>query len=50
MIFFGIIKDSQKCDSLGISKIDVSILASIVEEEQDKIQDERPDDSWTIFK
>ena len=31
----------RKCDSLGISKIDVSILASIVEEEQDKRLDER---------
>ena len=31
-----------KCDSLGISKIEVSILASIVEEEQDKRLDERP--------
>ena len=31
----------SKCDSLGISKTDVSILASIVEEEQDKRLDER---------
>ena len=31
----------QQIDSLGISKIDVSILASIVEEEQDKRIDER---------
>jgi len=31
----------RKCDSLGITKIDVSILASIVEEEQDKRLDER---------
>ena len=30
------------CDSLGISKIEVSILASIVEQEQDKKIDERP--------
>jgi len=29
------------CDSLGITKIEVSILASIVEEEQDKRLDER---------
>ena len=35
-------KRLSKCDSLGISKIDVSILASIVEEEQDKRLDERP--------
>ena len=35
-------KRLYKCDSLGISKIDVSILASIVEEEQDKRLDERP--------
>ena len=31
----------RKCDSLGITKIDVSILASIAEEEQDKRLDER---------
>ena len=31
-----------KCDSLGLSRIEVSILASIVEEEQDKRIDERP--------
>jgi len=30
------------CDSLGITEIEVSILASIVEEEQDKRIDERP--------
>ena len=35
-------KRLSKCDSLGISKIEVSILASIVEEEQDKRLDERP--------
>tara|TARA_B100000902_G_scaffold396682_1_gene458386 strand:- start:25225 stop:26169 length:945 start_codon:yes stop_codon:yes gene_type:complete len=32
----------EKCIKIGISKIDISILASIVEEEQDKRLDERP--------
>ena len=32
----------DKCDSLGLSKIDISILASIVEEEQHKRLEERP--------
>lgn len=33
---------TYKCDSLGLSKIDISILASIVEEEQHKRLEERP--------
>ena len=35
-------KRLKKCDSLGMTKIQVSILASIVEEEQDNKIDERP--------
>ena len=35
-------KRLDKCDSLGLTKIQVSILASIVEEEQDNKIDERP--------
>ena len=35
-------KRISKCDSLGLTQIEVSILASIVEEEQDKRLDERP--------
>lgn len=35
-------KRKFQCDSLGLSRIEVSILASIVEEEQDKKLDERP--------
>ena len=35
-------KRKFKCDSLGLTRIEVSILASIVEEEQDKKIDERP--------
>jgi len=31
-----------KCDSLGVTKVEVSIIASIVEQEQDKKIDERP--------
>ena len=32
----------SKCDSIGLTQIEVSILASIVEEEQDRRLDERP--------
>ena len=35
-------KRISKCDSLGLTQIEVSTLASIVEEEQDKRLDERP--------
>lgn len=40
--FFWSEKRKFKCDSLGLTRIEVSILASIVEEEQDKKIDERP--------
>ena len=33
---------TRKCDSLGMTKIDISTLASIIEEEQDKRIDEKP--------
>ena len=39
-------KRKYKCDSLGLTRIEVSILASIVEEEQDKKIDERPIIAW----
>lgn len=40
--FFWNEKRISKCDSLGLTQIEVSTLASIVEEEQDKRLDERP--------